>query len=413
MSKSVRGFATDRGRLYYRLLEQLKGILAQVGIYEFAVVGVARKLTDYGPQAQLTHFANPNFYNGAETNLPAAITDAAQWNHGTIAVITDGIVSIGEAQRVVEGGNSDQACASGFDAVCLSQAITSYVGHGNGFWIVSIRMPYQGPYYVEEPGPNSRRGQVLRGSFPPHPLQIWIGSPSVATGRGLAQELLQYAKTQHLEAIALEAAPGAWTRWTVAPLKPTNIVELPGFADGDKWASIGDQENPPNLQVLQPTASRFLRRKLDPRFGVALPVTVVTSGSAGLTPLLLADETVTPELPDVDAIVKFPASEAGQTGTYAEFRLKYRNALAEQRYSRSVVLDASWHVRPATAKPRESWSSDTDDDPKSLAGTVNFSSFLGLLQEQLVRTSQDEVVREPLLRLDYVKDSGGGFGLHH
>ena len=246
----------------------------------------------YKPQAQFTHFAAPKFYSGGQTNLPAAMNDAATWNQGMLIVITDGIVSIERAQKLSSTRNSDEACAAGSDSVCLAQAVAGYVRRGNGFWIVAMRMPFNGPYFVEEPGPFSHRGQVLRGPFPRHPLHLWIGSPSVTMGREVVDRLTRFATAEGLEVLAMEAAPGKWTQWMAkSPLRQTNIRGDDSCADGDKIGTLHDDSAPPRLEVRQARAPWHLfggHEVPSPCFGVAFPVASSPAEPQGVRPLLLA-----------------------------------------------------------------------------------------------------------------------------
>ena len=83
--------------------------------------------------------------------------------------------------------------------------------------------------------------------------------------------------------------------------------------------------------------------------------------------------------------------------------LTYRGAMAEERAGLSILLDAAWKLRKSADKPWLGWSADTDDDPKSLVATVNFGTFIELLQEHLLAAAHEGgEVRQPLLRLDYL-----------
>jgi hypothetical protein len=91
---SMRGYVTSKSEIFRKFLENLKYVLVDAGIDQFQAASVAESVGPIRVVAQFEAFADHRIYNGRDTNLAAALNDAAASNQGTTLILTDGIVSV-------------------------------------------------------------------------------------------------------------------------------------------------------------------------------------------------------------------------------------------------------------------------------------------------------------------------------
>lgn len=394
-SMSVRGFV--KAEEYGQLLENLKYVLVGADVDRFELAEVAEKVGSPRDVAQFAEFANPRLYNGRETNLKAALDDATKWNAGEILVLTDGIVSLSKPEKVGPGGNSALSCGAGSDAACIAASVADYIGHGNGFWIVGVRLPYAGPYYVEEPGPSCHRGQILKGPFPLHPFYVWVGSPSLSQGRKVVKALLDFAVTRKLEALAIEAAPGRWHGWEVdRAVRPEELMpsENAACAHGDLVSNVEHSSG----RICTVTVSQHAKEGWGfaasriPVLGFALPVVEVGEPPSDVSPLINVEQQIVLNDPSVHLMSKLDNvnDRSSFRGNYLDICVQYEGDLSRSRAGRSLLVNSSWHAGRPSEEPWTRWSTDTDCNPKSLDRTVNLDMFLRLLGDELASQNGSE-----------------------
>jgi hypothetical protein len=408
-SMSVRGFV--KVHEFGQLLEKLKYVLVGADVDRFEVAEVAEKVGSLQEVAQFNDFANARLYDGRETNLKAAIDDATKWNAGEILVLTDGIVSLSKPEKVGPSGSSALSCGAGSDAACIAVSVAEYVGHGNGFWIVGMRLPYAGPYYVEEPGPNCRRGQIVRGPLSLHPFYIWVGSPSLSQGRKVVKELLDFASVQKLQALAIEAAPGQWQGWKVDPgLRPEELMasENEACAHGDLVSEVEFSGGSTCTVTVSQHAKEGWGFGASPKpaLGFALPVTDVMEATSDAIPLIEVRQQFVLSDPSVRLISKVDdvKGHSAVSRHYLDTCLQYEGALSRSRAGRSLLMNSLWKIARSSEEPWTGWSTDTDCDPKSLDRTVNLDMFLRLLREELASHNNSESqTKTEILTIQYAK----------
>jgi hypothetical protein len=407
-SMSVRGFV--KAPEFGQLLENLKYVLVGADVDHFELAEVAENVGSLQDVAQFKGFANARLYDGRETNLKAALDDAAKWNAGEILVLTDGIVSLSKPEKVGPSGSSALSCGAGSDAACIAASVAEYVGHGNGFWIVGMRLPYAGPYYVEEPGPSCRRGQIMRGPFSLHPFYVWVGSPSLSQGRKIVNALLDFAAARKLEALAIEAAPGRWHGWEVDPgLRPEELMpsDNPACAHGDLVSKVEYGGGTCTVTVRQ-HAKEGWGFAASPKavLGFALPVVDVMEPTADVSSLIEVQQQVVPSDPSVRLMSKVDdvKDHSSVNQHYLDICLQYDGDLGRSRAGRSLLVNSLWQVAHSGEEPWTGWSTDTDCDPKSLDRTVNLDMFLRLLREELASHSSSKGQTETeILTIQYAK----------
>jgi hypothetical protein len=407
-SMSVRGFVkTDD---FGQLLENLKYVLVGADIDRFELAQVAEKVGSLQDVAQFAEFANPRLYDGRETNLKAALDDATKWNAGAILVLTDGIVSLSKAENVGPSGNSALSCGAGSDAACIAASVGDYVARGNGFWIVGMRLPYAGPYYVEEPGASCRRGQIVKGPFPLHPFYVWVGSPSLTQGRKVVRALLDFAFARKIDTLAIEAAPGQWRGWEVDPsVRPEELIpsEDAACAHGDLVSNVGQSSSRTcTITVSQHAKEAWFGSSQKPVLGFALPAVEVEEAGSDITPLINVDQQIVVDDPSIRLTPKLDDVNDHRSPPryYLDICLQYEGDSARSRAGRSLVVNSFWHVERPSKDPWAGWSTDTDCSPKSLDRTVNLDIFLRLLEEELIggNGSQRQTQTE-ILSVQYTK----------
>jgi hypothetical protein len=408
-SMSMRGFA--KAKEFGQFLENLKYVLVGADVDHFELAEVAEKVGNLQDVAQFAEFANPRLYDGRETNLKAALDDATKWNAGVVLVVTDGIVSLSKAEQVGPSGSSALSCGAGSDAACIAASVGEYVGHGNGFWIVGMRLPYAGPYYVEEPGPSCHRGQVLKGPFPLHPFYVWVGSPSLNQGRRVVKALLDFASGRKLEALAIEAAPGRWHGWQVDPgVQPEELMpsENASCAHGDLVSKVEESGSKTcTLTVSQHAKEGWgFAASRKPALGFALPVVDVVEPTSDASPLVNVEQQIVLNDLSVRLMSKIDdvKDHSSVSRHYLDICLQYEGDLSRSRAGRSLLVNSSWHVGRPSEEPWTEWSTDTDCDPKSLGRTVNLDMFLRLLGEELASHNSSEGRTETtILTIQYAK----------
>jgi len=408
-SMSVRGFV--KAEEFGQLLENLKYVLVGADIDHFELAEVAEKVGNLQGVAEFTEFANPRLYDGRETNLKAALDDATKWNAGEILVLTDGIVSLSKSEEVGPSGNSALSCGAGSDAACIAASVADYVGHGNAFWIVGIRLPYVGPYYVEEPGPSCHRGQVVKGPFPFHPFYVWVGSPSLGQGRKVVKAVLDFASTRKLSALAIEVAPGGWHGWEVdSDVRPEELMpsENTACAHGDLVSNV-DRSSDGICRVTvseRPKEGWGLSASPKPALGFALPVVGVLEPTANVSPLIDVEQQIIANEPSVQLMSKIDdvVDHSSVRRRYLDICLQYEGDLGRSRAGHSLLVSSLWRVERPSEEPWTGWSTDTDCNPKSVDRTVNLDMFLRMLREELAgHNSAESRTVTKILGVQYTK----------
>jgi len=408
-SMSMRGFV--KANEFGQLLENLKYVLVGADINRFELAEVAENVGSLQKAAQFKDFANPRLYDGRETNLKAALGDATKWNAGEILVLTDGIVSLSKPENLGPSGSSALSCGAGSDAACIAASVAEYVGHGNGFWIIGMRLPYTGPYYVEEPGPGCHRGQVLKGPFPLHPFYVWVGSPSLSQGRKVVKALLDFASARKLAAVAIEAAPGRWNGWEVDPdVRPEELMPSDNAAcvHGDLVSKVEHSGGGTcRVTVSQhPTEVWGFKASPKPTLGFALPAVDVVEPTSGVSSLINVEQQIVLNDPSVRLMSKVHDvnDHSSVRRHYLDICLQYEGDLSRSRAGRSLLVNSFWHVARSSEEPWTGWSTDTDCDPKSLDRTVNLDMFLRLLREELAsHYSPQSRTETEILTIQYAK----------
>lgn len=405
-SMSMKGYASAPSQVFRKFLERLKPVLVDAGIYQFQVVKVATDVGTVNDVAQFQNFGDPSLYNGRDTNLAAALSGAAAWNDGTVLVLTDGIVSLSHAAR--PASTSAGSCAVGSDAVCIATAAANYISKGNGFWIVGMRFPFAGPYYVEEPGAKSRRGQPLtKGPFPPHPFYVWVGSPSLNQGRQLVSSLIDFAKSQNLQTMAIEVSPGSWEGWSITPdLEASDLIgsENAACRNGDLLSGL--QGGRVVVLVKQPAESRLnFGKSHESVLGFGLPVSKAAANPSVVHPLITVRQRIRAANPLVH--VAYSVEDVKSHGTVRSFLdlcFQYEGDLRKSRAGTVLKLDSEWHADRSIDEPWMGWSSDTDDELRNLDRTVNLDTFLRLLAVELSGdVDSGTVAKTAFLTVEYQK----------
>ena len=242
------------------------------------------------------------------------------------------------------------SCAAGSDATCVATAAAKYIAKGNGFWIVGMRFPFAGPYYVEEPGTKLRHGQALtKGPFPPHPFYVWIGSPSLNQGRRLVNSLIDFAKAQNLQAIAIEVSPGSWPGWTIASdLQASDLIGSENMAcrNGDLLSGEhgGDGQRVVVL-VKQPAESRLnFGKSHEPVLGFGLPVSEAAATTSVVHPLITVRQEIIADNPFVH--VAYNAEDVkfhGAIRHFLDFCIQYEGDLRKSRAGTVFELESEWY----------------------------------------------------------------------
>ena len=263
---------------------------------------------------------------------------------------------------------------------------------------------------MEEPGVNSRRGQALtRGPFPRHPFYIWVGAPSLSQGRKVVRALLDFSIRAKLESIAFEAAPGNWHGWRIAPdLHATDLISTDSeqCRNGDLISDL-QIENDEHVRIVVEQHSKAkwtFGATPVPVLGFSLPVQEASEPDTTTLPLINVNQEITTDNPFAHLESKIEKATArDRVLTYLSICLKYEGSLAVTRLGKAISLMARWRAERSTDSFWRNWSSDTDDDPKSLDKTVNLDMFLRLLGSELSGQSDPAVLTTDMLTIQYEK----------
>jgi len=430
VSQSIEGFAGNQNQPHGILIRELKRILVNTDLINFEVVEFADQPSRPRRVAHFEDFSRAAKYRGVETYLPGAIDDAAFWPaNGVSLILTDGVVSVSRYHGPPPSSASARGCAQGSDVTCLALSLREYIAAGRGFWIVGLRLPFRGPHYIEEGGPNLQPGGVIRGgTFPDRPFYIWIGAPSLAQGRAVLGGLLEFAAAQRLDRLAVEVSPGAWDRWELEPgarqedVVAVSRVDKQFCPQGDllrRFDPSGKDGGPPVIEAEMPKAPwlPFLRRSREPKFAFGLPVTAVAA-MGGLTKqvgtLVRYSQKIGTNnsgaevafrirpMPDAGRETKVTPTVISGSKAIMDLCLTFNPPHVTERKGKIFDLVATWNQEVVRDHPWEGWSANTDDTRELAGRTVNLDTLFGHLQGRL--TSGPEVGKlkaVPLLRVKY------------
>jgi hypothetical protein len=389
----MRGYVTAESDVFRKFLENLKYVLVDAGIDQFEAASVAETVGPVTVVAQFATFMDSRIYHGRNTNLAAALRDAAGSRSGTTLILTDGIMSMSKAAAVT--ATSAGACAAGSDAGCIASAAANLIANGNAFWIVGMRLPYAGPYYVEEPGPRSRRGLALACNGP-HPFYIWIASHDLKQGISIVKGLVKFASAHSVDEISFEVAPGTWQGWdflqksSAETLRPSSD---PVCRNGDLISNVSGK----TLTVQSARKGWFVKNA--PVLGFALPVAHSSASNSGALPLINVVQDIVVDDPQVS--MKWIT--VGTTQKFLDICMRYEGDLARSRSGRSVAVNSEWSCQQTKDAPWQEWSTDTDDNCRELDRTVNLDIFLRLLRDQVIGTGSGSCTTTKLLSIRYPK----------
>ncbi len=429
LSQSIEGFAGDQNQPHALLLRGLKRILVNAGLHNLEAVGFAGQVSRPRAVAHFEEFSRTANYKGGETYLPGVVDDAALWTtNGVILILTDGVVSVSRFRGLPAGSVSARGCAKGSDVTCLALSLSEYIAGGRGFWMVGLRLPFRGPHYVEEGGPNLRPGSVIKGgTFPDRPFYIWIGAPSVAQGRGIVGGLLEFAAARKLDRLAVEVAPGAWDGWELQlytrqeDVVAVSRVDRQFCAQGDLlrgFVPSTKEGGVPTIEAEMPKRDwlPFLRRSAEPKFAFALPVTPVTA-MGGLDEQVRTLARYSQKVATNESAVEVsfrirPMPQARQKtkvvpavmpeGKIMDLCLTFNSPHATDRKGKTFDLFPAWSQEVMRDRAWEGWSANTDDTRELVGRTVNLDTLFGHLQRQLTSTPQPvKPSAVPLLRVKY------------
>jgi len=441
-SASMRGFA---GSMQFQaLLSELKTILVDAHVVTFEVAEVSDKASPPRPVDGFEEFESDKPFHGKETYLPAAIDDAAaSANEDVIIVLTDGVVSLSRSRTTTQPQTA-LGCAAGSDVTCLALDISNYIAAGHGFWVIGIRMPFHGPYFVEQGGPHLPQDAVIyeskqavhghtprrrdthghvallipQGTFPRRPLYLWIGAPRVEQGRAIARALQDFARRQALDSFGLEVAPGAWGGWLVDfesahRIAPADVTFCPR---GD---TLGSMKLTPGgavqIEANIPARSLF-KRYSSPTLGLRIPVRAAFDQPPANLKMLLryrqeiavvgSDQSNMGSVPDVDVKSQAPPEGAPENkGLYMDLCLRFRGPLATARDRAVVRLVSRWSQQNTPESPWNAWATGEDDNVESTARTLNLDTFFRVLRNQMTLAPDAEALQMPLLEIAYPAQS--------
>jgi len=414
VSASMKGFSPpkkDQQRpqpdLRALVLEQLRPILVSSGIDSFQVATVAEETTLKGDVNSFEDFSSPSVYNGQETYLSGAIDNAGEEaDDDVILVLTDGVVSLREARPIRGTPSATAGCSKGNDITCAALSIRSYVSNGHGFWIVGLKLPFYGPYYVEQGGIHLQRGRAIRkGPFPNHPFYIWIGSPSVSQGRNVAEALIEFARAHGLDYLASEVAPGTWEGWAIDGNATSRDLTAaspeycrPGDLLGELTRAPGN--GPLIIHAHEPPHSFFRRISSATSLGFQLPVTPAFGEIPPSIPGFF-DYTESVSSLEKGVSVRTQVSSGKESAGKTEACLTFNGALQSDRAGKTIHLVSDWKQ---TAIPYfwDAWSTENDDTLDSVGKTVNLDEFFRVLRRRLSVPDGTPVAAElPLVDISY------------
>jgi len=388
-SASMSGFQRSPGLPFYELCDWLKSQLYQVGIYEIQGCRFGSTVARCAPIAGLRETVDwPR--DESETCLPLVFRHHLEQDtvsggsKALLLVLTDGVISTKRSQCAA-------GCEGGNDVSCLAEAVSDFVCRGYGFWMVGLRVPFDGTYYPESGGAKPYRTSAVRR----RPMYCWIGSADVETGRAVTSGLIAWAARQKppIETLPVEVWPGDWSAgWRLALLseddvRPDMLQASPAFQvkySGRKTCTLRQVVGFPDL-VVRVTCSRER-----PVLWIG-SVPVQPAGSlppSGVLPLIRS-ECGWPPIVAGGKLFYTPDEPDRTSATKLDFCVE----LLESK----VELSLPWKPA-ATAGVVAAWSTDDDTREESLGRTVNLEPFLGLVANRLLRRTGG-VVRVPLLQL--------------
>jgi hypothetical protein len=417
VSASMRGFVSRDSidpSVHSQLLTHLKPLLVGVGAVTLLESPMAGEVLASRSVDSFEEFKDPTLYSGSETNIAGALQDATVKAPDSLAVIlTDGVVSLSKARGVPgETGKSARDCSRGSDATCAALSVRDYVMSGHGFWIVGMRFPFFGPYYVEQGGSHSKTGTVIRDhAFPRRPFYVWVGSPSLTQGRQLVTSLVEFAKNEGLEKFAVEIAPGDW----IGPSIPEDIVSQEVTPVDRAFCAAADllgSSRPPTTSGsplvisahVQPT-SIFHSQLANPELGFSVPIqSAFEEPPSGVVSLFTYKATIHATESDVGVSERTHDSgsrTAKQTDRpRLDICLRFSGHLSAERHGRVIHLVTRWSQAPG-GDFWEPWSTGTDDTVKAAAETVNLDSFFRILNECFSSKDPKEFEEVPLITVNY------------
>jgi hypothetical protein len=384
-SASIRGFANAPGQLYCRLAESLRDILYQADVRNLDAIEVSGSLNDIGRVTTLSpEYCNSKIYSGKESYLPKAIDDARTHHaQNLILVLTDGVVSIRNPQHSLRSTESMSQCAEGSDETCLASSVEKYIKAGHGFWIIGIRIPFKGTYYVEERTACPLQRVIRNISVADRPFYVWVGAPSLDQGRQIVSSLVAFAarQTPKLDSISIEASPGKWMGSsfisTISDVAPTKQKDCANGDLLDRRSYIG------GLPVLEAEpAIREKRRVRQPVLGFALPVEPAFKIPA-MSPLVEVHQTLKTQQSGTTLNYETFSSDGGKQ--QLDLCLRFSDVAARERAGTTLPVCSEWEVRRGDeSRPWIQWSSDTDCDSRALNRTLHLDILLEDVQADLV-----------------------------
>ncbi len=420
ISGSMRGFVSRdnaESSVHSKFLDRLKPLLVASGVVTFQAAPLAGEVSPSRPVGSFEEFKNASMYIGGETNIAGAIAQATvSPQNSLMLLLTDGVVSLSKTREAQTGARSARDCGKGSDVTCAALSVRDYVAARHGFWIVGMRFPFYGPYYVEQGGIHLRTGSVIKEhSFPRRPFYAWVGSPSQEQGRQFVGSLIEFARTEGLEYFAAEIAPGDWVGPSIAePLLSRDVSPTdPSFCPsvdllGNSLGSTSD--SPPRISAHVQPSSIFHPREAVPALGFSVPFKPAFGGQPnGLLSLFTYRASIASIEPGVDISDRTTAS-SGTTETKVtskrptrprlEICLRYSNPLASDRHGKSIHLLTRWYQQ-ADGDFWEPWSTGTDDSVEATSKTLNLDEFFRILRECFSLKDSKRPTEVPLVTILY------------